>query len=82
MLVVYGRAIIGEEEGLQWLADCSHGDEAVLGKVRIRSRGMTESLNKRVKERVSIDGFGMPTFWSIWRQPTVCFHGSTYYGAL
>jgi hypothetical protein len=64
MLVVDGRTGRGEDEGLQWLADCSHGDEAVLGKVSIRSRGTTESLNRRVEEQVCVDEFGIPTFWS------------------
>lgn len=64
VLVVDSQAGRGEDEGLQWLADCGHGDEAVLGKVSIRSRRMAESLNRRVEEQVCIDRCCMPNFWS------------------
>jgi hypothetical protein len=52
MLVEDGNTGRGEGEGLLWLADCSRGDEAVLGQVRIRSRRMTESLNRPIQEQV------------------------------
>jgi hypothetical protein len=51
-LVEDGKTGRGEEEGLLWLADCSHGAKAVLGQVRIRSRRMTESLNRPIEEQV------------------------------
>ncbi|KAH8640103.1 hypothetical protein IG631_03044 [Alternaria alternata] len=56
------EAKMKDYNGLQ--NDCTHGDEAVLGKVSIVSRGTTESLNRRVEEQVRVGGLGMPTFCS------------------